>query len=69
MLIEIHTFSLTKIRLKMSSGKLRLFCLGLNVLKRMFDLAFSLHVVSSNIEIKQRENLVLHYSFGILAFY
>ena len=31
-LIEIPTFSLTKIRLKMSSAKWRLFCLGLNVL-------------------------------------
>ena len=33
MLIEIHTFSLKKIHLKMSSGKWRPFCLGLNVLK------------------------------------
>ena len=32
MLIEIHTFSLKKIHLKMSSGKWRPFCLGLNVL-------------------------------------
>ena len=32
MLIEIHTFSFTKIDLKMSSGKLWPFCLGLNVL-------------------------------------
>ena len=31
-LIEIHTFSLTKFHLKMSSGKWRPFCLGLNVL-------------------------------------
>ena len=31
-LIEIHTFSLKKIRLKMSSAKFRPFCLGLNVL-------------------------------------
>ena len=31
--IEIHTFSFTKIHLKMSSGKWRPFCLGLNVLK------------------------------------
>ena len=28
--IEIHTFSLTKMHLKMSSGKFRSFCLGLN---------------------------------------
>ena len=32
MLIEIHTFSFKKIDLKMSSGKWRPFCLGLNVL-------------------------------------
>ena len=31
-LIEIHTFSFKKVHLKMSSGKLRPFCLGLNVL-------------------------------------
>ena len=30
-LIEIHTFSLKKIHLKMSPGKWRPFCLGLNV--------------------------------------
>ena len=32
MLIEINTFSFKKIHLKMSSGKWRPFCLGLNVL-------------------------------------
>ena len=32
MLIEIHAFSFKKIHLKMSSGKWRPFCLGLNVL-------------------------------------
>ena len=32
-LIEIHTFSFKKIHLKMSSGKCRPCCLGLNVLK------------------------------------
>ena len=31
--IEIHTFSFTKMLLKMSSGKWRPFCLGLNVLR------------------------------------
>ena len=31
-LIEIYTFSLKKMHLKMSSGKWRPFCLGLNVL-------------------------------------
>ena len=33
MLIEIHTFSFKKIHLKISSGKWRPFCFGLNVLK------------------------------------
>ena len=32
-LIEIHTFLFKKMHLKMSSGKWRPFCLGLNVLK------------------------------------
>ena len=32
MLIEIHTFLFKKIHLKMSSGKWRPFCFGLNVL-------------------------------------
>ena len=32
-LIEIHTFSFKKMHLKMSSGKWRPFCLGLNVLE------------------------------------
>ena len=32
-LIEIHAFSFKKMHLKMSSGKWRPFCLGLNVLK------------------------------------
>ena len=32
-LIQIHTFSFKKMHLKMSSGKWRPFCLGLNVLK------------------------------------
>ena len=32
--IEIHTFSFKKIHLKMSSGKWRPFCLGLNVLNQ-----------------------------------
>ena len=31
--IEIHTFSFKKMHLKMSSGKWRPFCLGLNVLR------------------------------------
>ena len=37
MSIEIHTFSFNKIHLKMSSGKWRPFCLGLNVLIQVKD--------------------------------
>ena len=36
-LIEIITFSFTKMRLKVSSAKRRPFCLGLNVLMRFID--------------------------------
>ena len=36
MLIEIHTFSFKKMHLKMSSGKWRPFCLGLNMLNAVF---------------------------------
>ena len=39
-LSEIHTFSFKKMRLKMSSGKWRPFCLGLNVLNRIPRLEF-----------------------------
>ena len=35
-LIDIHTFSFTKMHLKMSSAKCRPFCLGLNVLIHSF---------------------------------
>ena len=35
--IDIHTFSLKKINFKMSSGKWRPFCLGLNVLNFISD--------------------------------
>ena len=43
MLIEIHTFSFKKIHLKMSSGKWRPFCPGLNVLKD-----FHMHIMDSH---------------------
>ena len=36
-LIEIHIFSFIKIHFKMSSGKWRPFCLGLNVLKQVYE--------------------------------
>ena len=38
-LIKINTFSLKKMYLKMSSGKWRPFCLGLNVLRRFHEIA------------------------------
>ena len=41
-LIEIFTFSFKKMRLKMSSGKWRPSCLGLNVLKALWQ--FQLHI-------------------------
>ena len=40
--IEIHIFPFTKMHLKMSSGKWRPFCLGLNVLKRVLDVCILL---------------------------
>ena len=40
MLIGIHTFSFKKMHLKMSSGKWRPFCLGLNVLRVCVRKAF-----------------------------
>ena len=39
--IKIHTFSFTKIHLKMSYGKWRPFCLGLNVLRWIEPNSFS----------------------------
>ena len=38
LIIEIHTFSFKKMQLKMSSGKWRPFCLGLNVFWRSLGL-------------------------------
>ena len=48
MLIEIHTFSFTKIHLIMSSGKWRPFCLGHNVLRmqgKYSDLGYKVFVL------------------------
>ena len=39
-LIEIHAFSFKKMHLKMSSGKWRPFCLGLNVLRLLYSCKF-----------------------------
>ena len=41
-LCKHHVFSYKKMHLKMSSGKWRPFCLGLNVLKRYFTSLYSL---------------------------
>ena len=52
MLIEIHTFSFKKIHLKMSSGKWRPFCLGLNVLKHCgYKLVIHLNVDTNSHEL------------------
>ena len=45
-LIEIHIFSFKKMHLKMSSGKWRPFCLGLNVLRHaMWCLSWVQHMI------------------------
>ena len=56
-LIEINTFSFKKKRLKMSSGKWRPFCLGLNVLNpvrihytRMFLSHMAVYLLSGGVE-------------------
>ena len=41
---EIHTFSFKKMHLKMSSGKWRPFCLGLNELKLHWSIHLSVHL-------------------------
>ena len=46
-LIEIYTFSFRKMHLKMSSGKWRPFCLGLNVLRKVQLLCTPLKGTSS----------------------
>ena len=48
-LIEILTFSFTKMRLKVSSAKWRPFCLGLNVLKRELVMTCS-NSISSHVD-------------------
>ena len=45
-LIEIHTFSFKNFHLKMSSGKWRPFCLGLNVLNHYSTMASQITGVS-----------------------
>ena len=52
-LIEIHTFSFKKIHLKISSGKWRPFCLGLNVLPHWGRVA---HICVHNLTIIGSDN-------------
>ena len=52
-LIKIHTFSFKKIHLKMSPGKWRPFCLGLNVLNLLWssDAIYHQRALSSLIQV------------------
>ena len=59
--IEIHTFPFMKVHLKMSSGKMRQFCFGLNVLIKLVRRDF----LSSKIK-HQSECKMHHGSFTIL---
>ena len=47
-LIEIHTFSFKKMRFKLSSGKWRPFCPGLNVLRAQMRMHCSYHMVETH---------------------
>ena len=42
--IEVYTFSFNKMHSKMSSGKWRPFCLGLNVLRQYIQIIHSIHI-------------------------
>ena len=42
--IEVYTFSYKKMHSKMSSGKWRPFCLGLNVLRQYIQIIHSIHI-------------------------
>ena len=46
-LSDIHTFSSKKTNLKISTGKLRPFCLGLNVLRRVSE-GYRTHYISTD---------------------
>ena len=48
-LSKIHSFSFKEMHLKMSSGKWRPFCLGLNVLKETFQISVMIYRQVSNI--------------------
>ena len=61
MLIEIHTFSVKKIHLKMSSANWRPFCLGLNVLRCVATVVHCSDVLMSTMA-SQITSLTLVYS-------
>ena len=56
-LIKIHTFLLNKMHGKMSSGKWRPFCLGLNVLRQFHSIHYT-KGVSALAPLKHRNQLV-----------
>ena len=60
-LIEIHTFLFKKIDLKMSSGKWRPSCLGLNVLRHF--LSFYILVVAPRPTSSRRNHISLYFFF------
>ena len=68
MLIEIHTFSFKKIHLKMSSGKWRPFCLGLNMLTQYGPLTtfeFIICWVPKPMLTTMIENQKFHSEYGV----
>ena len=75
-LIEIYIFSLKKMHLKMLSGILRPFCLGLNVFKRLRQLLcnhpywrtiFYIHTIPAFILILSSQQIVLNHIFGTVT--
>ena len=68
MLIEILTFSFKKIHLKMSSGKWRPFCLGLNVLTHCFPvMSYLLLQTLYNIAWSKQWLVILHHQAMTLS--
>ena len=66
----IHTFSFKKICLKMSSGKLRPFCLGLNVLMASYDVfTHILQVSFTGTGEIEWPNFVLYFILHFLTFF
>ena len=59
-LIEIHTFSFKEMHLKMSSGKWRPFCLGLNVLTLVALNLFTKHKQLGSCFVENQDLFILH---------